>query len=233
MDVALTVMTRANCWGALVGAVLVLDNRIISTGFNGTPQGFANCRDGGCERCRQRELYERGDFEHITEPELAHGPKQLDLCLCVHAEANALLSAAKCGTRTDGSSLYATSQPCFACLKEAHQAGVTRIVFLERWSATDSQLLLAQYDELAEHLSANNPRHFEQLARQADAVRGGEAIVREPNLDSKIDEAHQRYEQHLAKASEAAEEKPPQPARQRRSAAKAAEETTSVRAEKA
>src|SRR5580704_6427505 len=124
MQVAQTVKTRANCWGVQVGAVLVADNRIISTGFNGTPAGFTNCRDGGCERCRQRELYDRADFEHITELDLAHGPKQLDLCLCVHAEANALLSAAKCGTRTEGASLYTSSQPCFACLKEAHQAGV-------------------------------------------------------------------------------------------------------------
>lgn len=187
MQVALTVKTRANCWGALVGAVLVLDNRIVSTGFNGTPAGFANCRDGGCERCRQRELYSRGELDHVTEPDLAHGPKQLDLCLCVHAEANALLSAAKFGNRTEGAWLYTTSQPCFACLKEAYQAGVKRIVYLEPWLPTESELLRAQYRELAEHLSDNNPRHFEQLERQADAVIGGNAELRAPVLDDVID----------------------------------------------
>jgi dCMP deaminase len=178
MEVALTVQTRANCWGALVGAVLVLENRIVSTGFNGTPAGFANCRDGGCERCRQRELYERGELEHVTEEEVSHGPKQLDLCLCVHAEANALLSAAKFGNHTEGSALYSTSQPCFACLKEA---------YLEPWFATESELMQAQYGELAEHLSDNNPRNFERLARQADAVHGTHAQPRAPVLDQRID----------------------------------------------
>lgn len=187
MDVARTVQTRANCWGALVGAVLVLENRIVSTGFNGTPAGFANCRDGGCERCRQRELHARGELEHVTEDDISHGPKQLDLCLCVHAEANALLSAAKFGNHTEGTSLYSTSQPCFACLKEAYQAGVKRIVYLEPWFSTDSELLQAQYGELAEHLSDNNPRNFEQLARQADAVSGTHAEPRKPVLDDQID----------------------------------------------
>lgn len=187
MQVALTVQTRANCWGALVGAVLVLENRIVSTGFNGTPAGFANCRDGGCERCRQRELHDRGEFHWVEEKELAHGPKQLDLCLCVHAEANALLSAAKFGNHTEGAWLYSTSQPCFACLKEAYQAGVKRIVYLEPWMATDSELLKAQYQELAEHLSNDNPRNFERLERQADAVLGTHAELRQPVLDDRID----------------------------------------------
>lgn len=187
MQVALTVQTRANCWGALVGAVLVLENRIVSTGFNGTPAGFANCRAGGCERCRQRELYDRGEFDEVEEMELAQGPKQLDLCLCVHAEANALLAAAKFGNHTEGAWLYCTSQPCFACLKEAYQAGVKRIVYLEPWMATDSKLLKAQYDELAEHLSNNNPRNFERLERQADAVIGTHAELRAPVLDDRID----------------------------------------------
>ncbi|MEA2361985.1 MAG: dCMP deaminase [Thermoleophilaceae bacterium] len=187
MDVALTVKTRANCWGALVGAVLVLENRIVSTGFNGTPSGFANCRDGGCERCRQRELHARGELEHVTEPEVASGPKQLDLCLCVHAEANALLSAAKFGNHTEGSWLYTTSKPCFACLKEAYQAGVKRIVYLEDWDPTKSKLLQKQYDELVEHLADGNPRNFERLARQRDVVAPGHGEPRSPDLDERID----------------------------------------------
>jgi dCMP deaminase len=187
-DVALTVMTRANCWGALVGAVLVLDNRIVSTGFNGTPAGFANCRDGGCERCRQRELHDRGELQHITDPEVASGPKQLDLCLCVHAEANALLSAAKFGNRTEGAWLYTTSKPCFACLKESYQAGVKRIVYLEEWSSTAREVLQAQYDDLAEHLTDGHPRNFEQLVRQRDVIADGHGQPRDPILDDRIDQ---------------------------------------------
>jgi dCMP deaminase len=190
MEVARTVRTRANCWGALVGAVLVRDNRIVSTGFNGAPSNFANCRDGGCERCRQRELHSRGEFEHVADPEVASGPKQLDLCVCVHAEANALLSSAKFGNRTEGSTLYTTSKPCFACLKEAYQGGVARIVYLEDWEPTDSQVLRAQYDELAEHLASGNPRNFEQLARQRDVIASGHGEPREPDLDDRIDPSH-------------------------------------------
>jgi dCMP deaminase len=230
MEVALTVQTRANCWGALVGAVLVLDNRIVSTGFNGTPAGFANCRDGGCERCRQRELYSRGEYQHVTEPELAHGPKQLDLCLCVHAEANALLSAAKFGNRTAGAWLYSTSQPCFACLKEAYQAGVKRIVYLEPWMSTDSELLRAQYRELAEHLSDNNRRNFEPLERQADAVIGGHAEFREPVLDDRIDAIRSADLAPAAQPPAAASSPPPKGRAKAKRAEPTGASTTSSRA---
>jgi dCMP deaminase len=201
MQVALTVQTRANCWGALVGAVLVIQNRIVSTGFNGTPAGFTNCRDGGCARCSQREHRSRGEFDKVIEPEIASGPKQLDVCLCVHAEANALLSAAKFGNGTDGAELYVTSKPCFTCLKEAYQAGVRRIVWLEDWEPTKSELLKAQYLELVEHLSEGNPRHFEQLHRQRDIIPGAHVELRQPILDHLLDD----YDRKAAAAAAAAE----------------------------
>ena len=118
MKIALTVATRANCTGAQVGAVLVRDNRIISTGFNGTPQGFVNCRDGGCVRCRDRALRKAGRLTEVVYSELDDVEKHLDLCICVHAEANAILSAARAGMRTDDSTLYANYKPCFSCVKE-------------------------------------------------------------------------------------------------------------------
>jgi dCMP deaminase len=186
MQVALTVRTRANCFGARVGAVLVLDNRIVSTGFNGTPAGFDNCLDGGCVRCRQRELADRGLAAQITEPELAKGPKQLDLCICVHAEANALISAARFGNRTERSTLYATHKPCFSCLKEAYQAGVERVVWLYDWDPSKSLSLRRQYVQLSEHLSRNNPRNFEQLFKQQELVEGTATELREPVLDDEI-----------------------------------------------
>src|SRR5437899_2413880 len=55
MGVALAVRARANCTGRKVGAVLVKDNRIIATGYNGTPEGMTNCDEGGCYRCANRE----------------------------------------------------------------------------------------------------------------------------------------------------------------------------------
>ena len=187
MSVAQMVRTRANCIHADVGAVLVLDNRIISTGFNGTPAGFTNCHDGGCERCRLKKLGRAGELQDAEAIEFATGPKQLDVCICVHAEANALLSAARCGTRTEGSCLYATSQPCFICLKEAHQAGVKRIVYLEPWHGSDSEVMMRMYYKLAEHLRDNNERNFEQLETQAKAAFGGPFTRREPCLDEAIE----------------------------------------------
>jgi dCMP deaminase len=186
MDIARTVGTRANCTGSRVGAVLVADNRIISTGFNGTPSGFPNCLDGGCVRCRDRALAKAGRIDEMADKSLATGPKQLDICICVHAEANALLSAARAGTRTEGTALYSTYKPCFTCLKEAIQAGVERVVFLNDYVPSDKKSFVAQYELLAEHLRNNDARNFEQLQRQHDLLQGVDTPVRKPDLDADI-----------------------------------------------
>jgi dCMP deaminase len=187
MQVAVTVQTRANCWGTSVGAVLVLHNRIVSTGFNGTPEGFPNCRDGGCERCRQRELRDEGRVAEVTDSLFLGEGKHLDVCICVHAEANALLSAARYGTRTDGATLYSTYTPCFSCLKEMIQAGVRRVVYLNLWQQAESDAMRQQYRLLAEHLrGANGEHNFEQLARQCDLLEHTGGAVRNPVLDDQI-----------------------------------------------
>lgn len=187
MSVAQTVRTRANCLGSRVGAVLVRENRIISTGFNGTPAGFPNCEDSGCVRCRERFLKDEGRLAEISVPELASGPKQLDLCVCVHAEANAILSAARFGNLTRDATLYSTHKPCFACLKEAVQAGVGRIVFLKDWVPDKRDVLLQQYRLLAEHLRGGEERNFEQLARQKDLIAFTAVEPRDPCLDDEIE----------------------------------------------
>src|SRR6201993_3337635 len=62
MNIALAVRLRANCKGNRVGAIIVLDNRIISTGYNGTPENMTNCLDGGCYRCANRnKAYKSGE----------------------------------------------------------------------------------------------------------------------------------------------------------------------------
>lgn len=80
MKLAVTTSERANCRGRKVGAVLVREERIISTGYDGTPMNLENCVDGGCARCANREAYPSGTF--------------YDICICVHAESNAIASAA-------------------------------------------------------------------------------------------------------------------------------------------
>ena len=115
MGIAVAVRRRANCLGSHVGAVLVKDDRVISTGTNGTPQGMQNCEDGGCVRCARRE-------------EFGHG-EGYDKCICVHAEQNALLTAARFGIAVEGSVLYTTLKPCFSCAKALLQAGVRELYF--------------------------------------------------------------------------------------------------------
>ncbi|MEE3235044.1 MAG: cytidine/deoxycytidylate deaminase family protein [Candidatus Latescibacterota bacterium] len=123
MNIAIAVRARANCIGNRVGALLVQNGHIISTGYNGTPHGTTNCTDGGCHRCVHREEYESG--------------KDYDLCICVHAEQNTLLSAARFGISTDGAVLYSTMQPCFGCTKELLQAQVQSVYYLHPWIYPD------------------------------------------------------------------------------------------------
>lgn len=121
LNIALAVKAKANCKGSQVGAVLVVDNRIISTGYNGTAEGTTNCLDGGCVRCKNRDSqYPSGTA--------------YDICICVHAEQNAILSAARFGIKTENSTMYTTMQPCFNCSKAMLQAKVSKIIYIEAWS---------------------------------------------------------------------------------------------------
>jgi dCMP deaminase len=110
MTIALAVRARADCTGNRVGAILVQERFIVATGYNGTPSGAPNCSEGGCERCAHPERFPSG--------------QGYDLCTCVHAEANALLMAARVGIRTQGSTIYTTMRPCFGCSVSLAQAGV-------------------------------------------------------------------------------------------------------------
>lgn len=158
MALADSVRARANCLGSEVGAVLVLNNRVIGTGYNGTPADFDNCRDGGCLRCsehfkkREAEKAAEGAAYDSPHPETVAG-KALDVCFCVHAEQNALLSGARHGIPVADATLYTTHQPCFSCLKESIQAGVTRIVYLVPWYGAKDQALRDQYDRLTDLLT--------------------------------------------------------------------------------
>jgi len=115
MQIARTVATRSSCLRRQVGAVIVVDNTIISAGYNGTPMGVRNCSDGGCPRCLSNAASGEG----------------YDTCICVHAEQNAIVLAARHGNATRGGTLYTTLRPCFGCCKEAIQAGIAAIVYAD------------------------------------------------------------------------------------------------------
>jgi dCMP deaminase len=114
MGVALAVRRKANCTGNRVAAVIVRGKRVIATGYNGVPEGMTNCLDGGCLRCSNPNK----QFPSGTG---------YDLCICVHAEQNALLSAARFGISVEGAHLYSTMQPCFGCTKELVQAKIAKV----------------------------------------------------------------------------------------------------------
>jgi dCMP deaminase len=107
MDIAKQVATRATCDRKHVGAVLVRDRTILSTGYNGSIRGLPHCDDEG-------HMMENG---HCVAT--------------VHAEANAIIQAAKNGVAIDEATLYTTASPCWACFKLIANAGCKRIVFAE------------------------------------------------------------------------------------------------------
>jgi len=144
MGIAMAVRARADCTGNRVGAVIVVDRRIVSTGYNGTPERMPNCSDGGCHRCAHRDEYPSGTG--------------YDLCICVHAEQNALLAAARFGIAVQGSTMYTTMRPCFGCTKEMLQAGVHAVWYLHDWVHPDA----AQQSQL-QALQARFPGEVRQL----------------------------------------------------------------------
>src|SRR5262245_5985599 len=127
MSMAVDQAARCNCRKTPVGAVIARDDRVISTGYNGTITGFANCIDGGCPRC--------------SDPNVLSGTR-LDRCICVHAEQNALLTAARFGVRVERAVCWVTNEPCLDCTKQLIQA---RLAEVRYWNAyplqEDAQML--------------------------------------------------------------------------------------------
>ncbi len=113
MRMAILAASRSTCVRRHVGAVVVKDRMILSTGYNDTPRGLPNCGDGGCARCESD----------------APSGQTLDTCLCLHAEQNAIIQAAYHGVAIAGATIYTTHQPCLTCAKMIVNVGIRRIVF--------------------------------------------------------------------------------------------------------
>lgn len=97
---------RSNCMKRRVGAVLVREKRVVSTGYNGTPRGVRNCGEGGCTRCNSGGDGFGGGQEGVTLRGMGEGMEE---CLCLHAEENALLEAGRervSGGSIEGATLY-------------------------------------------------------------------------------------------------------------------------------
>ena len=99
-----------------VGAIIVKNKRILTTGYNGAPQGVESCRDRG--ECIRKKLGIESGTRH-------------ELCYAVHAEQNAIIQAARLGIVLEGATLYCTHQPCVICAKMIINAGIERVVYKE------------------------------------------------------------------------------------------------------
>jgi dCMP deaminase len=113
MSLARLASTRSTCVRRQVGAVIVKDRMVLSTGYNDTPRGVPNGGDGGCPRCQ-------------SDAPSASG---LDTCLCLHGEQNAIIQAAYHGIGIAGATIYCTHQPCLTCAKMIVNAGLVRVVY--------------------------------------------------------------------------------------------------------
>jgi dCMP deaminase len=127
IELAESVSRRANCLGKKVGAIVVVGNRIVSTGYNGVPEGMTNCMDGGCKVCYEKKMAREKDKKHNAKKN--GSGKSYDDCICVHAEQNVMMTAARFGISIESGVLYTTWQPCFGCAKQMLQAKIQKIVF--------------------------------------------------------------------------------------------------------
>ena len=100
----------------LVGAVIVRDKRVMTTGYNGAPAGVRTCVERG--ECLRKKLGIPSGTRH-------------EMCYAVHAEQNAIIQAAKLGVSIEGATLYCTHQPCILCAKMIVNSGITRVVYGE------------------------------------------------------------------------------------------------------
>ncbi len=108
------VARRSTCLRRQVGAILVREKRILTTGYNGAPRGLRHCGElGGCQR------------ERMGVP----SGERHELCRALHAEQNAIIQAALHGVQVTGATMYITTQPCVLCAKMLINAGIERVVY--------------------------------------------------------------------------------------------------------
>jgi dCMP deaminase len=111
-----------------VGAIVVKDKRILSTGYNGAPSGIKHCLETGCLR------------EKLN---IASGENH-ELCRGIHAEQNAIIQAAYHGVSIKGASLFCTNLPCSICAKMIINAGISRICYASGYADSMSQEMLKE-----------------------------------------------------------------------------------------
>lgn len=129
MSIAFLIARRSTCLRRQVGAVIVRNNRLLASGYNGVPSGIRHCAEwGGCLR---------------EQKKIPSGERH-ELCRGLHAEQNAIIQAAFYGTSIDGSNIYCTTLPCIVCAKMMINAGIKKIIYSDGYPDQLSQDMIAE-----------------------------------------------------------------------------------------
>jgi dCMP deaminase len=131
MDLTETIAKWSSCYKSdrSIGAIIVRNKRIITTGYNGAPSGIKSCKEKG--ECLRQKLG------------IASGTRH-ELCYAIHAEQNAIIQAAKLGISIDGATLYCTHQPCVISSKMIVNAGIVRVVYAHPYPDDFDQEILGE-----------------------------------------------------------------------------------------
>jgi dCMP deaminase len=144
LAIANMVRTRSTCLRRQVGAVVVKDKRILTTGYNGAPKGMKHCSELGC----------------LRETQAVPSGERHELCRGIHAEQNAIVQAAAFGVNIHGSTLYCTHFPCVLCTKLLINAGIRRLVVDQPYPDDLSRRML---EEVGIEVSLKESREFERF----------------------------------------------------------------------
>ncbi|MBU1055728.1 MAG: cytidine/deoxycytidylate deaminase family protein [Proteobacteria bacterium] len=128
MDITTLVAKRSTCLRRFVGACIVKDKRILTTGYNGAPTGLKHCLEIGCIREKRK---------------IASGERH-ELCRGIHAEQNAIIQAAFHGVSIREAVLYCTNLPCSICAKMIINAGIVKIYYLDGYADEMSSEMLEE-----------------------------------------------------------------------------------------
>ncbi|MCL4334750.1 MAG: cytidine/deoxycytidylate deaminase family protein [Candidatus Thermoplasmatota archaeon] len=128
MRMAFMAASRSSCTRRKVGAVIVKDNNVIATGYNGPPSGMANCDVVGCIR---------------DDLDIPSGERH-ELCRGLHAEQNAIIQAAVHGSSIKDAVIYTTTHPCVVCSKMIINSKLKEIIYAEGYPDELAELMILE-----------------------------------------------------------------------------------------
>jgi dCMP deaminase len=137
MKIALDVSSRSTCLRRNVGAIIVKDKRILTTGYNGVPTGISHCTEKTCLRMKYN---------------IPSGERH-ELCRGLHAEQNAIIQAAYHGVSIKDATVYVTHQPCSICTKMLINSGIKKFIFQHPYNDPLSEEMLKETDIILEVFS--------------------------------------------------------------------------------